>query len=152
MRLLVAVVEHHDGSIDQLKAAMALIADPRRAAAVALDTLKAGYAAATSWFEYGPQPPSALARLQWRRAILDRYVANTWRSLAKSDVAPFALTDVDAALFAVTDPGVVPGGLRSGTALGAWKTKGAPVAMADAVEALAAGGPRAVVRLAEEAR
>jgi hypothetical protein len=127
-----------------------LIADPRPAARVALDTLKAGYAAATSWFEYGPQPPSPLARPQWRRSILDRYVANTWRSLAKGEVAPFALTDVDAALFAVTDAGAVPPGLRAGGALGAWKTKGRPVAMGEAVEALGSGGPRAVVRLAEE--
>ncbi|HWG72612.1 MAG TPA: hypothetical protein VG184_01010 [Acidimicrobiales bacterium] len=79
-----------DGAAKRLSAARErLIADARPAAAVALDALKAGYAAATSWFEYGPQPPSPLARPQWRRAILDRYVANTWRSLAKADVAPF---------------------------------------------------------------
>ncbi len=95
-----------------------MIADPRPAAQVALSALKAGYAAATSWFEYGPQPPAALARPRWRRAILDRYAANTWRSLAKADIAPFGLTDVDAALFAVDQPDRVPEGLRAGT--GPW--------------------------------
>ena len=131
------------------KARTQLVADPRPAARLALAAIKAGYVAATAWFEFGARPPAPLARPDWRRTIHDRFVANTWRSLRKSAVAPFALTDVDAALFALDDPAVPPDGLPMGTDLRSWKAKGRPVPMAQAVAAFDAGGPGAVIELAE---
>jgi hypothetical protein len=131
------------------KARSLLLGDRRPAARVALDALKAGYVAATAWFEFGARPPAPLARPDWRRTIHDRFVANTWRSLNKATVAPFALTDVDAALFAVDDPGSLPAGLAAGTDLRSWKTKGRAVPMAEALAVLAAGGPGAVIERAE---
>jgi hypothetical protein len=116
-----------------------------------LAAVKAGYVAATAWFEFGARPPAPLARPDWRRTIHDRFVANTWRSLHKPTVAQFALTDVDAALFALDDPSGPPEGLASGVDLRSWKAKGRPVPMAVAIRALEAGGPGAVIELAEAA-
>ena len=116
----------------------------------ALAVIKEGYAAATAWFENGPQPPHPLGRPDWKRTIHDRFVANTWRSLARSDVPPVGLTDVDAALFAVEAP-ELPAGLRAGTGLGSWKLKGWALPMEKALEALEAAGPGAVVAMAESA-
>ena len=116
----------------------------------ALAVIKEGYAAATAWFENGPQPPHPLGRPDWKRTIHDRFVANTWRSLARSDVPPVGLTDVDAALFPVVTP-ELPAGLRAGTGLGSWKLKGRALPMAEALDALEAAGPGAVVAMAESA-
>jgi hypothetical protein len=116
----------------------------------ALAVIKEGYAAATAWFENGPQPPHPLGRPDWKRTIHDRFVANTWRSLARSDVPPVGLTDVDAALFPVVTP-ELPAGLRAGTGLGSWKLKGRALPMGKALDALEAAGPGAVVAMAEGA-
>ncbi len=98
-------------------------------------------------FEFGARPPAPLARPDWRRTIHDRFVANTWRSLNRSVVAPFALTDVDVARSrSMTRP---PDGLPVGADLRSWKAKGRPVPMAEAVAALDAGGPGVVIALAE---
>lgn len=123
--------------------------DASPAAQLALGALKVAYAGATAWFEYGPRHPEPLARPCWRRTIIDRYAANTWRSLAKASPAPFAFCEIDTAIFALENPGDVPVGLRTGTALGAWKPKGEPIAMTDAIAAHDAGGARAIVQLAE---
>lgn len=114
----------------------------------ALDALKVGYAAATAWFEYGPKPPKPLGRPYWRRAILDRYTANTWRNLAKARPAPIALTDIDCAIFPLERPDGQPAGLRLGRGLGAWKPKGPPIPIESA---RAAGGARQISRLADGA-
>ena len=76
-------------------------------------------------------------------------MANTWRSLNKATVAPFALTDVDAALFATDDPGSLPADLAAGIDLRSWTPKGRAVPTAEALAARAAGGPRAVFGRAE---
>jgi hypothetical protein len=125
-----------------------LMGDPAPEAAVALSVLKEGYAAATAWFENGPQPPHPLARPDWKRTVHDRFVANTWRSLGRSEIAPVGMTDVDAALFPVDEPGL-PAGLKAGTGLGSWKLKGRVLEMGEALRALEAGGPAAVVAMAE---
>lgn len=114
----------------------------------ALEALKVGYAAATAWFEFGPRT-GPLARPHWRRSIIDRAVANTYRGLSKCTPAPLALADIDTAVFAVAEPDAVPDGLRLGTGLGAWKPKGAVLEAGDAIDAYTGGGARAVVRLAE---
>ena len=75
-------------------------------------------------------------------------MANTWRSLGRSEIAPVGMTDVDAALLAVDEPGL-PAGLKAGTGLGSWKLKGRPLEMGEALRALEAGGPGAVVAMAE---
>jgi hypothetical protein len=129
-------------------ARQALMEDPAPEAAVALSVLKEGYAAATAWFENGPQPPHPLARPDWKRTVHDRFVANTWRSLGRSEIAPVGMTDVDAALFAVDEPGL-PAGLKAGTGLGSWKLKGRVLEIGEALRALEAGGPAAVVATAE---
>lgn len=103
-----------------------LAANEDAAAAVTLAALKEAYAGATAWFEYGPQHPDPLARPSWRHTILDRYVANTWRALSQAIPGPFALTEIDAALFALNEPDEFPLGLRT-EGLGAWKPKGEPV-------------------------
>lgn len=98
----------------------------------ALAALKDGYAGASAWFEFAHRdstgfplhPTPLIPRPAWRRTIIDRFVANTWRSLAKASPRPFALTGVDTALFAVSDPDEAPEGLRMGLELGAWKPKG----------------------------
>lgn len=115
---------------------------------LALGVLKDAYSGATAWFEYGPQPPHPLHRPHWRRTILDRHAANTYRALRKAEPGPFAWTEIDAALFAVDAPDQAPAGPRLGTELGAWKPKGRAVPMADALAALDAGGPREVLKLA----
>lgn len=130
-------------------ARLALEAGGTQASGVALRALKDAYSGATSWFEYGPRPGDPLGRPHWRHTILDRFVANTYRALAQATPAPFAHAEIDAALFALPGFGTVPDGLKPAPALGGWKRKGAPVAMADALAAYTKGGPRAVIALAE---
>lgn len=116
-------------------------------ARVALAALKDGYAAATSWFEHGPKPPDPLGRPSWRHTILDRCAANTYRALAGATPGPFAMGEVDAALFALDGPDDMPEGLREG--LGGWKPKGPALPIGQALDAYTSGGPRAVIALAE---
>lgn len=130
-----------------LGAARTTLAAGTPADRIALDVVKVGYAAAVAWLEYGPGPGDALHRPHWRRTLLDRHVANTYRGLQKATTAPFALTGVDCALFAVDGPDTVPEGLRIGTGLGAWKPKGQPVPAAAAADALADRGVAAVMQL-----
>lgn len=101
-------------------------------APVVRKVVKDGYTRGTSWFEYGPKPGHPLYRPAWRHTILDRAVANTWRSLRKAQVRPFAFGAVDSALFAppswIPAPSenitnVAPMGLPMGTSLGAWRHK-----------------------------
>ena len=134
-----------------LKAARAELGeDDTPAARAALSVLKAGYAGAVAWFEYGPKPPAPLARPAWRHTITDRHAANTFRALRHA--RPLAFTGVDAAAFALEGPDAAPAGLdRIGTTPGAWKRKGRAVPMGEALAALEAGGPAALVTLAESA-
>jgi hypothetical protein len=118
-------------------------------ARLALDALKEAYAGAVAWLEFGPKPPDPLGRPDWRRTLLDRYSANVYRNLAASDPRPFGLSDVDCAAFALASP-VTPRGLRLGTELGAWKPKGRPVPMGEALTALEADGMHGLIRLALE--
>ena len=54
--------------------------------------------------------------------------------------------------FALEGPAATPAGLdRIGTTPGAWKRKGRAVPMGEALAALEAGGPAALVNLAESA-
>jgi hypothetical protein len=118
-------------------------------ARLALSALKEAYAGAVAWLEFGPKPPDPLARPDWRRTLLDRYAANVYRNLSASDPRPFGLSDVDCAAFALASP-VTPRGLRLGTELGAWKPKGRPVPMGEALAALEADGMHGLIRLALE--
>jgi hypothetical protein len=129
------------------KGRLALKADPSPAAALALDVLKDSYARAVAWLEFAKHPPDSLARPAWRRTVIDRFMANTWRGLAKSTPAPFAYSDVDTALFLLPAADADPAGLRVGSALGSWKPKGAPAPAADVLAALADGGTRAALAL-----
>lgn len=129
----------------------ALGADPRPGAQAALRVVKDAYASATAWFEYPPRL-KPLCRPAWRRTIIDRTAANLYRSLAKASPGPFAVCGIDAALFALDQPDAWPDEIRAGTALGAWKPKGPPLPMADALAAYAAGGPLDVVHLTEGKR
>lgn len=132
---------------ETLAAARETLAGAGPAGRIALDVVKTGYAAAVGWLEYGPRGTDPLHRPHWRHTILDRHVSNTYRALAKAAPAPFALTDVDACLFALPAPDATPPGLRLGTNLGAWKPKGRPVPMTDAGTALAGGGVHALIQL-----
>jgi hypothetical protein len=85
-------------------------------------------------------------RPAWRRTILDRFIANTYRSLAGATPAPFAWTGQDTVLFALADPEATPDGLRMGLELGAWKPKGRAAPRAAAEAALHAGGYPALLR------
>jgi hypothetical protein len=121
------------------KARGALNGDTRPAARAALAVLKEGYVRAVAGFEHGgPQPPKPLARPHWRRSIIDRAMANTFRALEKAEPRPFAWGEIDTALFAV-DLESEPGGLKIGKGLGQFKPKGTAVPMAEASKALKAG-------------
>ena len=119
-------------------------------ARLALEALKEAYAGAVAWLEYGPKPPDPLARPDWRRTLLDRYAANVYRNLAAATPSPFGLSDVDCAAFALEAPDAAPQGLRLGTALGAWKSKGRSVPMAEGLAALESGGMHELIRVAGE--
>lgn len=114
-----------------------------------LGAVKECYKGGTAWFEHGLKPPEPLARPDWRRTIIDRHCANTFRALQKAAPGPFALSEIDCALFALESPDAVPEGLRMGSGLGAWKPKGEPVPMTTVAAALESGGARAALRLAE---
>lgn len=129
------------------KGRLALKADPSPAAALALDVLKDSYARSVAWLEFAKHPPDSLARPAWRRTVIDRFMANTWRGLAKSSPAPLAYSDVDTALFLLPAADADPAGLRLGSALGSWKPKGAPAPAAAVLAALADGGTRAALAL-----
>jgi hypothetical protein len=119
-------------------------------ALAALAVVKTGYSAGVARLEFPPREPERLYRPEWRHTITDRHAANTWRALRHP--RPFAFTGNDAAAFAVAGPDATPAGLdRLGTAPGAWKSKGRPVPMREALAALEAGGPAALVTLAESA-
>lgn len=92
--------------------------------AAALAALKDGYATATAWFEFGPRAPEPLGRPYWRRAVIDRFVANTYRALSRCEPAPLVWGHVDTAGFVLGAPSDVPAGMRLGTELGAWKPAG----------------------------
>jgi hypothetical protein len=126
-----------------------LYADPRPPAIAARRALKDGYSGATNWFENGKRHPDPLARPAWTRTIHDRYVANTYRSLAKATPGPWAFTEIDTALFAFDDVDQVPDEFRLG-GLGGWEPKGRALSIEEAAAALATpGGHHAVVLLAE---
>lgn len=108
--------------------------------------LKAAYAAATAWLEWGPAPPAPLHRPDWRRTVVDRFVANTWRGLAGVWPPPLALSGIDCAICLVAEPEGAPGGLRLGTGLGAWKPKGTAAPMREVLELVAAGDVRGAMK------
>ena len=118
-------------------------------AAAALAVLKEGYSAGTSWFGGGPRPPDPLARPCWMHTIHDRRAANLWRALDKVTPGPFAVTEIDAALFALNTSDEVPAGLRMDGGLASWKPKGAAVPIDQASEALAGGGLSALLALTQ---
>lgn len=108
--------------------------------------LKAAYAAATAWLEWGPGPGAPLHRPDWRRTVVDRFVANTWRGLSAVWPGPVALSGIDCAVMLVRDPDAAPGGLKLGTALGAWKPKGDAAPAAEVLELLRAGDVRGAMK------
>jgi hypothetical protein len=138
-----------------LEPAQARIRNARRslasegiAGAAALDVLKVGYAGATAWFEWGPSPPHRWARPAWRRTIVDRFVANTFRSLRRASIPPIAVVNIDTALFLVDAPDAIPAGLPVDDRLGSWRASRALPARA-AGAALAAGDLRRVLAMLE---
>lgn len=134
-----------------LDAAAARIRDARSVlTGPALDALKVGYAGATAWFEHGAKAGKPLARPHWGRSIIDRAIANTWRSVQGWTPGPAALVDIDTVLVAVDSPDSTPYGMRTGSALGAWKPAGRALTADDAAAAYTAGGARAVARLADQ--
>jgi len=81
------------------------------------------------------RPPHPLHRPEWRHTVIDRHVANTWRALRKADRRPLVVGGVDAAVFAVREPGEVPPGLHVGPELGSWRARAA-IPMREAAERL----------------
>lgn len=116
----------------------------------ALAELKFGYAGAVAWWEHGPKS-GPMARPAWRRTVMDRFVVNTWRSLMATWPYPFAMTDVDTALFALPAADTRPRNLRVGPELGAWRPKGEAVKMRDVTRAWKDGGAHAALKLMEVA-
>lgn len=127
---------------DRLVTARAELAGGDDVDRAVLDVVKVAYAGATAWFEHsGAKPPAPLARPDWRHTLIERAVANTWRTLAAASPAPFAWCDVDTALFALNDPTDHPFA-RRGSTPGAWKPKGTPMPMAIAGPLIADGAWR----------
>lgn len=121
-----------DGPAGRLRdAKAALSADPRPAAQAAAAQVKDGYSGGTNWFQIKHRP-------SWRHSVLDRAVANTYRGLAATAPAPFAVAEIDTALFVVGEPEDVPAGLTVSSQLGKWKPKGRPVPVSEVREQLAA--------------
>lgn len=105
-------------------------------ARLVLEQVKDAYTRATAHFEYGKRPGHMFYRPSWRHHIVDRHVANTWRSLRKCGRRPIAVGGVDSALFACDDPTeLIDAGLPSGLGLGTWKRRGEHLPMVDALRA-----------------
>lgn len=139
-----------DPAVSRLRDAWAtLTATPGVAAKAALAVLKEGYSAGTSWFGGGPRPPDPLARPCWMHTIHDRRAANLWRALDGATPGPWAVAEIDTALFALRDADETPAGLRMDGGLASWKPKGPPLPIDAAANALASGGLRGVLALAE---
>jgi hypothetical protein len=131
-------------SVRPLDVAAAILSRARRRIVDpgALADLKFGYAGAIAWLEFPSSRPNR--RPSWRRTIIDRFLANTWRGLMVWPY-PFAMTDVDTVLFALPSPDAHPKGLRVDDRLGSWKTKGRALRASEAHELMHTGGLRAVV-------
>lgn len=108
--------------------------------------LKAAYAAATAWLEWGPGPGAPLHRPDWRRTVVDRFVANTWRGLERVWPPPLALSGIDCAIMLVRHPRAAPAGLKLGTGLGEWKPKGEAVPAGEVLELVNAGDVRGAMK------
>lgn len=113
--------------------------------AAVLEAVKDGYKRATAHLEYGRRPPHPLARPAWRHTIVDRHVANTWRSIRKATRRPLAVGGVDSAVFPVSDEADIPAGLRADGTLGSWRRRGRLMARAQADRILRERGPFALI-------
>lgn len=102
------------------------IGDP--AADAVVRALKDGYTRATAHLEFGRGPGHPLHRPAWRHTIVERSVANTWRSLRRAVRRPLVVGGIDAAVFAVPRGGVVEG-LRTGPEFGSWRRRGEPLSI-----------------------
>lgn len=116
-----------------------------------LDAVKDAYTRGTSHFEFGRRAPHPLYRPEWRHTIIDRHVANTYRSLRKAKVRPLIVGGVDSAVFLVGSASEWPDGLTSGSDLGAWRRRGVPVRLKASLKKIKDGGPRAFLSALIEA-
>lgn len=114
--------------------------------AVLTRTIKAGYVRATAHLEHGRRRPHPLARPEWRHTIIDRHVANTYRSLRRAARRPVAVGYVDGALFAVDGDGDWPEGLREGSELGTWRRRRGRLDTAEAADLIEHGRARELVQ------
>jgi hypothetical protein len=100
-------------------------------------------------------PSCIIERLVWRPAetstlILVAGVKPPWLLPLSRLSWPYPTSSTrSAGSGALDDPAVPPDGLAVGTDLRSWKAKGRPVPMAEALRALDAGGPGAVIEMAE---
>lgn len=131
-----------DRAADVLARARALLEhDSSPVARVVLPVVKDAYTRATAHLEYGKRPGHPLYRPAWRHTIVDRHVANTYRSLRRCTERPLIVGGVDSAVYAVA-PGEWPHGLKDGVDLGSWRTRGEGVALAHVSAQIAAGRSR----------
>lgn len=111
---------------------------------VVRDAVKATYVRGTAWFDK-VSPSNVLHRPHWRRTILDRYVANTWRRLLNTGQPPLGQSDIDCIYLPVAADGI-PADLTLGAGLGQFKPAGPVVALDQVDELLDTGDTRGFVR------
>jgi len=136
-----------DRKVRLLDGVAARLADARRTleasadpvAPMVLAMIRDAYVRGTAHLEFGRRPPHPLHRPEWRHTIVDRHVANTYRSLRKSSRRPIVVGGVDGAVFIVSGPDDVPAGLPIGPELGSWRRRGAAVPIARAIAELERG-------------
>jgi hypothetical protein len=113
------------------KAARILAGARDTLAGPALLAVKHTYAESVAWFEFSHKGDDyPLHRPYWRRAIIDKHVANTYRGVLRCPDPPLAQTDIDTVWWPVPHPDAHPPELRIGTGLGAWKPKGTALPVA----------------------
>lgn len=133
-RALDLVAERLGDARKALEAGLALGEDPRARAVIA--AIKDGYTRGTAHLEFGRKPGHALHRPEWRHSIVDRSVANTYRSLRRASRRPLVMGGIDAAVFPVITADLPIDGLREGPELGTWHRRGAPMPRAAALRKL----------------
>lgn len=107
-----------------------------------LDAIKDAYTRGTAHLEFGRRAPHPLHRPEWRHTIIDRHVANTYRSLRRASARPIVVGGVDGAIFPLAESSEWPSGLRAGADLGMWRRRGVPVSLEEARIDLEAGRAR----------